>query len=166
MTNINATTAQNSRNNKAEGVKVAIYCRYSKEDGKTGDSSSIESQREMLSKYVREQGWRIHDTYVDDGYTGLNMNRPDFQRMMFDVDEGKVNLIITKDMSRLSRNYLECGMYMEVVFPQKGVRYLALNDNIDTQNQQGMDIAPFKAILNEMYECVQQGTTKFYITIS
>ena len=134
-----------------EDIKVAVYCRYSKDDGKTADSSSIESQREMLTKYVREQGWRLHDTYVDDGFTGLNMNRPDFKRMMFDVDEGKVNLIITKDMSRLSRNYIECGMYMEMVFPNKGVRYVALNDGIDTQNQQGMDIAPFRAVLNEMY---------------
>lgn len=134
-----------------EEIKAAVYCRYSKDDGKVADSSSIESQREMLTKYVREQGWRLHDTYVDDGFTGLNMNRPDFKRMMFDVDEGKINLIITKDMSRLSRNYLECGMYMEVVFPSKGVRYISLNDGIDSQNQQGMDIAPFRAVLNEMY---------------
>ena len=76
-----------------EDIRVAVYCRYSKDDGKVGDSSSIESQKEMLTKYVREQGWRLHDTYVDDGYTGLNMNRPDFKRMMFDVNEGKVNLI-------------------------------------------------------------------------
>ncbi|MCL1842455.1 MAG: recombinase family protein [Defluviitaleaceae bacterium] len=127
-----------TRQQKTEAPSVAVYCRFSKDEGKAGDSSSIETQKEMLTKYVREQGWRLHDIYVDDGYTGLNMNRPDFQRMMFDVDGGKVNLIVTKDMSRLSRNYLECGMYMEVVFPSKNVRYVALNDGVDTQNQQGM----------------------------
>jgi len=140
-----------TRQRNTEIPSVAVYCRFSKDEGKAGDSSSIETQKEMLTQYVRNQGWRLYDIYVDDGYSGLNMNRPDFKRMIFDVDEGKVNIIITKDMSRLSRNYLECGMYMEVVFPQKGVRYLALNDNVDTDTQQGMDIAPFKAILNEMY---------------
>jgi DNA invertase Pin-like site-specific DNA recombinase len=131
--------------------RVAIYCRLSKDDGKITDSSSIQTQRDMLTRYVREQGWIISDYYVDDGYSGLTFERPDFKRMIADIENGKVDLVITKDLSRLGRNYLETGVYIEVFFPDRGVRYIALNDGVDTLNNVNTDITPFKNILNEMY---------------
>jgi len=131
--------------------KVAIYCRLSKDDGKITDSSSIQTQRDMLTRYVREQGWITSDYYVDDGYSGLTFERPDFMRMIADIESGKIDLVITKDLSRLGRNYLETGVYIEVLFPEKGVRYIALNDGVDTLNNINTDITPFKNILNEMY---------------
>lgn len=131
--------------------KAAIYCRLSKDDGKTTESSSIQTQRDMLTRYVREQGWNIIDYYVDDGYSGLSFERPDFKRMITDIENGKIDLVITKDLSRLGRNYLETGVYIEVFFPERGVRYIALNDGVDTLNNANTDITPFKNILNEMY---------------
>jgi len=131
--------------------KVAIYCRLSKDDGKVTDSSSIQTQRDMLTRYVREQGWIISDYYVDDGYSGLTFERPDFKRMIADIENGKIDLVITKDLSRLGRNYLETGVYIEVFFPEHGIRYIALNDGVDTLSNANMDITPFKNILNEMY---------------
>ena len=89
--------------------------------------------------------------YVDDGYTGRNFDRPGFQRMINDIEEGKIGCVITKDLSRLGRNYIEAGSYIEVYFPRHHVRYIAVNDNVDSSNNQGMDITPFKNILNDMY---------------
>ncbi len=131
--------------------KVAIYCRLSKDDGNTGDSTSIESQKQMLTKHVKEQGWIIQDYFVDDGFSGLNFNRPEFKRMIGDIEKGNINLVITKDLSRFGRNYLESGTFLEMFFPEKGVRYIALNDGVDTIDNANMDITPFKNILNEMY---------------
>ncbi len=130
---------------------VAIYCRLSKDDGNTGDSLSIESQKQMLTKHVKEQDWNIQDYFVDDGFSGLNFNRPEFKRMIEDIEKGKINLVITKDLSRFGRNYLESGAFLEMFFPEKGVRYIALNDGVDTIDNANMDITPFKNILNEMY---------------
>jgi DNA invertase Pin-like site-specific DNA recombinase len=122
----------------------------SKDDIGSGDSSSILSQKTMLEKHVRDNGWTIFDYYVDDGYSGTNFNRPDFQRMIDDIEIGKINMVIVKDLSRLGRNYIMTGQYTEIYFPDRGVRFIALNDGIDTQNSDN-DIAPFKNILNEMY---------------
>ena len=123
--------------------KVAIYCRLSKDDGKAADSSSIQTQRDMLSRYIREQGWNISGYYIDDGYSGLTFERPEFKRMVADIEDGKINLVITKDLSRLGRNYLETGVFIEVYFPEQGVRYIALNDGVDTLNNANTDITPF-----------------------
>ena len=130
--------------------KAAIYCRLSQDDGQTGDSSSIQNQKAMLQDYCKRQGFKIVDFYVDDGYSGVNFNRPDFQRMLNDIEIGKVNLVITKDLSRFGRDYIQTGYYTEVLFPEKGIRYISLNDNVDTARQDN-DIAPFKNILNDMY---------------
>jgi len=130
---------------------VAIYCRLSKDDGNTGDSSSMESQKQMLTKNVKEQGWIIQDYFVDDGFSGLNFNRPEFKRMIEDTEKGKINLVITKDLYRFGRNYLESGAFLEMLFPENGVRYIALNDGVDTIDNADMDITPFKNILNVMY---------------
>jgi len=130
---------------------VGVYCRLSKDDDiRSGESSSISTQKEMLEKYVKDKGWTVFGCYIDDGYSGTNFNRPDFQRMIDDVEDGKVNLVVVKDLSRLGRNYLATGQYTEVYFPDRGVRFIALNDGIDTLNSDN-DIAPFKNILNEMY---------------
>lgn len=129
---------------------VGIYCRLSKDDIGGGDSSSILSQKAMLEKYVLDNGWTVFDYYVDDGYSGTNFNRPDFQRMIDEIESGNVNMVVVKDLSRLGRNYLMTGQYTEVYFPDRGVRFVALNDGIDTKNSDN-DIAPFKNILNEMY---------------
>lgn len=129
---------------------VGIYCRLSKDDIGSGYSSSILSQKEILEKYVRENGWAIFDSYIDDGYSGTNFQRPSFQRMIDDVESGKINLVLCKDLSRLGRNYIMTGQYTEIYFPDRGVRFIALTDGIDTINSDN-DIAPFKNILNEMF---------------
>ena len=129
---------------------TAIYCRLSKDDDNIGESSSIQTQKSMLEGYCREQCFLVHDFYVDDGYSGLNYNRPGFERMLNDIDNGKVNLVITKDLSRLGRDYIQTGYYTEVYFEKKKVRYIALNDGFDSDRDDN-DIAPFKNILNDMY---------------
>ncbi len=131
-------------------VRAAIYCRLSKDDDQQGESASIANQRSLLQDYCEKQGWEVIAVYQDDGFTGLNMDRPDFQRMLKAAEAGMINLIITKDLSRLGRNYLETGKMIEDFFPRHGVRYIALNDGIDTMLDNN-DIAPFKNILNEFY---------------
>lgn len=130
--------------------QAAIYCRLSKDDEQKGESTSIQNQRELLEHYVKAKGWNIFDVYVDDGYTGLNTNRPSFQRMIKDVEDKKIDIVITKDLSRLGRNYLQTGYYTETFFPKNGVRYIALNDGVDTL-QDNNEIVPFKNVLNEFY---------------
>ncbi len=129
---------------------AGIYCRLSKDDDGAGDSSSILTQKSMLEKFVEDHGWTVYDRYIDDGYSGTNFNRPDFQRMIDDIEDGKINMVVVKDLSRLGRNYLLTGQYTEIYFPDRGVRFIALNDGIDTINSDN-DIVPFKNILNEMY---------------
>ena len=131
-------------------LQAAIYCRLSKDDEQKGESTSIQNQRDMLEHYVKEKGWNIFDVYVDDGYTGLNTNRPSFQRMIKDVEDKKIDIVITKDLSRLGRNYLQTGYYTETFFPKNGVRYIAVNDGVDTL-QDNNEIVPFKNVLNEFY---------------
>ena len=105
----------------------------------------------MLKDYAEKNGMFNCEFYVDDGFTGRNFNRPAFQRMISDIESGKIGCVITKDLSRLGRNYIESGSYMEVFFPKHNVRYIAITDNYDSLNKQEMDIAPFKNILNDMY---------------
>ena len=97
---------------------TALYLRLSKDDGTDSESSSIQTQKEMLTRYCRENGFAISEIYVDDGWSGTNSNRPSFQRMLSDIEDGKINCVITKDLSRLGRNYLETGGYTEVYFPE------------------------------------------------
>ena len=134
----------------AGSFRAAIYCRLSKDDDLDGESASIANQRDMLEHYCEKQGWDVVEVYQDDGYTGLNMERPDLKRMIKAIERRQVNLVITKDLSRLGRNYLQTGYLIEDFFPRNGVRYIAMNDGIDTLRENN-DIAPFKNILNEMY---------------
>ena len=142
---------------KVETYKVAIYIRLSKEDVDRGfdESESIKNQRDLLTEYVRKLGWEYNliDIYVDQGFTGTNFNRPGFQRMINDIKLGKINMVITKDLSRLGRDYIETGEYIEKWFPEHEVRYVSVTDGIDTfaTNNGNNDIAPFKSILNDMY---------------
>ena len=129
---------------------AAVYCRLSKDDDQSGESVSISTQRAILEGYCREQGYPIYKVYIDDGYSGTNFNRPGFQELLDDVERGAVNLVITKDLSRLGRDYIMTGYYSEIYFPSKGVRYIAVADNFDSLKNDN-DIAPFKNILNDMY---------------
>ena len=129
---------------------TALYCRLSRDDEYSGDSMSIQTQKAMLERYAREQGFTNCQFFVDDGYSGTNYNRPDFQRLLALVEDGKVEVIIVKDLSRLGRDYLQTGYYREVVFPEHDTRFIAINDNVDTANGDN-EFAPFKDIINEWY---------------
>ena len=130
---------------------AALYLRLSKDDGTDTESSSIQTQKEMLTRYCRENGFIIADYYIDDGYSGKNFNRPNFKRMIGDIEDGKINCVITKDLSRLGRNHIETSIYIEMYFPEHRVRYIALTDGVDTESGSAMDITPFKNLLNDMY---------------
>ena len=133
---------------------VGIYCRLSREDLKNGRSDvslSIDNQQSMLEEYVNEKGWIIYRVYIDDDVTGTTFKRPGFQAMMNDIEGGKINLVITKDLSRLGRNYIEAGRHREL-FSEHGVRYIAIHDNHDSLNDDAYNIStPIKEIMNEMY---------------
>lgn len=137
--------------------KVALYIRLSKEDVDRGydESESIKNQRTLLVEYVEKLGpkYQMVEIYIDQGYTGTNFNRPDFQRMIKDINLGKINMVVTKDLSRLGRDYIETGEYVEKWFPENNVRYVSVTDGIDTfeASNGNNDIAPFKSILNDMY---------------
>ena len=118
---------------------AALYCRLSLDDGSVGESGSIQTQKIILEEYAKMHGFKIYDVYVDDGYSGLNFKRPGFQQMTQDIQGGKINLVITKDLSRLGRNYIETGYYTEHYFKDVGVRYIAINDGIDTINDSIMN---------------------------
>lgn len=132
---------------------VGIYLRLSKDDERAGESLSIENQRRILNNYVREQGWAIYDEYVDDGISGTSFNRPGVQRMLEDAKNGKINLIICKDLSRFGRNYIQVGQYTDYIFPMYNIRFIALNDGIDTLNSDSanMDMMPIRNIFNEWH---------------
>ena len=131
---------------------VGIYCRLSRDDN-TGslESMSIANQKQMLTDYVNEKGWSLKEVYVDDGYSGTNFERPDFKRLLHDIGTKKINCVITKDLSRLGRNYSKVGYYTEEYFIEKGVRFIAVNDGFDTMREEENEIAPFKNVLNEWY---------------
>lgn len=140
-----------NRKNKSAPSVTALYCRLSIEDGRENESMSISNQKALLRDFAEKNGLLDYEYYVDDGYTGRNFNRPSFQRMIADIEAGKVKCVITKDLSRLGRNYIEAGSYIEIFFPRHNVRYIAVTDGVDSLNRQEMDITPFKNILNDMY---------------
>ena len=115
-----------------ENYIVGIYARLSRDDERAGESVSIENQKEMLSRYVREQGWTLYDYYCDDGVSGTTFDRPGLNRLVQDATDHKINLVLCKDLSRLGRDYIEAGKYTDFVFPSLGCRFIALNDGVDT----------------------------------
>ncbi len=116
--------------------KVGLYLRLSKEDGDKEESNSIESQRNILMRFLNDSDdMEYIDEYVDDGYTGTNFNRPGFQKMFADLERGIIDCIIVKDLSRFGRNYLDVGRYVQQIFPRMNIRFIAINDNVDTKNE-------------------------------
>ncbi len=131
---------------------AALYIRLSKEDESEAPSQSVQNQESLLREFVQQHRLSVYDTYVDDGWSGTNFDRPNFQRMIADIEAKKVNMVITKDLSRLGRDYIMTGHYMERYFPEHRVRYISLLDGIDTGvDSTANDITPFRAIMNDMY---------------
>lgn len=133
------------------GKITALYCRLSRDDELQGDSNSIVNQKAILSKYAKENGFKNTEFFVDDGYSGTNFNRPSWSELLERIENGEVSALIVKDMSRLGRDYLKVGFYTEVLFVEKGVRFIAINNGIDSANQQDSDFTPFLNIINEWY---------------
>lgn len=130
---------------------TALYCRLSQEDENKGDSDSIVNQKEILMKYAQDNGYPNIRVFADDGYSGVSFNRPAFQEIIQLMEAGKIGILITKDLSRLGRNYIQVGNYTEFVFPRYGVRYIAINDSYDSFFKDGNELAPFKNLFNEWY---------------
>ena len=126
-----------------QGKITALYCRLSRDDELQGDSNSIKNQKNILQKYAEDNGFGNIQFFVDDGWSGTNFDRPDFQRMIAEVDAGNVATIIVKDMSRLGRDYLKVGYYTEIAFPDADVRFIAINNGVDSANQTDSDFTPF-----------------------
>ena len=130
---------------------TALYLRLSRDDEGAGESNSIATQRMMLRRYAEQNSLYIVDEYIDDGYSGTNFNRPNFQRMIGDIEAGRINCVVVKDLSRFGRNYLEMGMYTEMRFPELGVRFIAVDSGVDSNNQQSTEFTPFLNVINEWY---------------
>lgn len=131
---------------------AAVYIRLSREDGDKEESDSVGNQRKLLSEYVSKiKDLIVYDTYVDDGCTGTNFNRPGFQRMIADIEEGKVNCVVVKDLSRFGRDYIDTGRYLERIFPELGIRFISVTDGIDSIRQAYDMLLPIKNIFNEQY---------------
>ena len=149
---MNNSTIQYRPSHTIAGDKItALYCRLSQEDDLHGESNSITNQKAILEKYADEHGFPNTMFFVDDGYSGTNFNRPDWQRLIGMIDEGRIGIIIVKDMSRLGRDYLQVGMYTEMVFPNAGIRFIAINNGVDSINGAENDMTPFINIFNEFY---------------
>ena len=148
---IGQTAIKNNKKYNYGGDVTALYARLSKDDDLVGDSNSIVHQKEILAKYAKEHGFVNCEFYVDDGFSGTNFNRPDFQRMMADADEGKISTVIVKDMSRFGRDYIMVGYYTEIYFSNLDIRFIAINDNVDSNIQTENDLTPFKNVFNEWY---------------
>lgn len=145
-------TEQNRQSSPIAMDKItALYCRLSRDNELQGDSNSIINQKSILQKYADDNGFTNTMFFVDDGFSGTNFDRPDWQRLMALVEEGRVGTVIVKDMSRLGRDYLKVGYYTEVVFPGADVRFIAINNGVDSANQQDSDFTPFLNIINEWY---------------
>ena len=135
---------------KKESIGItALYCRLSRDDGMDGDSNSVANQKRLLSQKAKEMGLSNTKYYVDDGYTGTNFNRPGFQQMLSDIEMGFVSAVMVKDLSRLGRDYVSVGNYTDSYFPDHGIRFIAVNDSIDSEEGES-EIAPFKNILKNI----------------
>ena len=130
---------------------TALYVRLSRDDENEGDSNSIAHQIEILTRYCQDREISSYKVYKDDGWSGTNFKRPGFMEMMADIEAGLVGMVVVKDMSRFGRNYLEVGLYTEIRFPEMGVRFIAINDGVDSDDQRGNDFTPFRNIINEWY---------------
>ena len=130
---------------------TALYERLSRDDESLGESNSILNQKRYLEDYANANGFRNIRHYTDDGYSGTNFDRPGFNRLIQDVDAGRIGTVIVKDLSRFGRNYLQVGIYTEMKFPEKGVRFIAINNGVDSLQPGSSDFTPFLNIMNEWY---------------
>ena len=140
-------------NNEHSKYTAACYCRLSRDDVQDGTSVSIETQKKILDDYCKSNDFNVFDFYCDDGFTGTNFERPNFKRMMSDLNNGAVNMVVVKDLSRLGRNYIETGKLIEETFPENGVRFIAVGDDVDTERENlDLDLMlPMKNIFNQYY---------------
>lgn len=137
---------------KNEEIKItALYERLSRDDEQAGESNSIQNQKKYLEEYARQNGMRNIRHFYDDGYSGTNFNRPGFAALLEEIEAGHVKVLIVKDLSRFGRNYLEVGYYTEILFPKKGVRFIAINNNVDSDAPQDNDFTPFLNIMNVLF---------------
>ena len=134
-----------------ENKITALYCRLSQDDGREGESNSIVNQRSLLNEFARKNHFKNLQFFVDDGYSGTNFDRPDFRRMEQMIENGEIGTVIVKDMSRLGRNYLQVGMYTDIVFPDNDVRFIAINDGVDSSVQTEFDMTPIRNFCNELF---------------
>ncbi|MBQ6756734.1 MAG: recombinase family protein [Oscillospiraceae bacterium] len=141
-------------------ISTAIYCRLSQDDGSVGESGSIQTQRTLLTQYCSEHDFPIHDYYCDDGWSGTNFERPEFKRMMSDIEGGKINLVIVKDLSRFGREYAQMGIYIEHYFEEKSVRFISVAENIDTAKGTDGLVLPFTNVINSFYARQVSAKTK------
>lgn len=147
-----ATAHHNELSAQIKAAEKRIYCRLSNDDERDGESVSIENQKLLLQNYVRQRGWNEIDTYIDDGYSGTNFNRPGVKRLIEDAKAKRINVILVKDLSRFGRNYIEFGQYTDYLFPSLGCRFIALNNGIDTMSDNGStDVMCFLNLFNEFY---------------
>lgn len=128
---------------------TALYCRLSRDDELQGPSNSIQNQKSILERYAEEHGLVPYQFFIDDGWSGANFERPDWKRLVAAVEAGKVRTVVVKDMSRVGRDYLQTGFYTEVLFREKGVRFIAISNNIDSDDAGSNEFAPFLNIMNE-----------------
>lgn len=141
-----------NRVNSYRNIRVAKYIRLSREDGDDRESESVENQRDIINNYILEhEGLYDAGEYVDDGYTGTNFNRPGFQKMLKDIEEEKIDCIITKDLSRFGRDHIDTGYYLERFLPANNIRYIAIGDNVDTIKPDGLQFLTFKLSFNDYY---------------
>lgn len=140
--------------------KAAIYCRLSRDDGSVGESGSIQTQKTLLTQYCNEHNITISGYYCDDGWSGTNFDRPEFKRMLDDIENGSINMVVVKDLSRFGREYAQMGLYIEHYFEEKGVRFISVAENIDSKN--GMDNLglPFTNVINSFYARQASSKTK------
>ena len=139
-------------NRQSEQNKItALYCRLSQDDGREGESNSIVNPKALLNEYARKHRFKNLQFFVDDGYSGTNFDRPDFRRMEQGIENKEIGTVIVKDMSRLGRNYLQVGIYTDIVFPENDVRFIAVNDNVDSAVQTDYDMTPIRNFCNDLY---------------
>lgn len=132
--------------------QVGVYIRLSREDGDDRESESVENQRDIINKFIEErEELEFVDEYVDDGFTGTNFDRPSFRKMKTDIENGKINCVITKDLSRFGRDHIDTGNYLERYLPEHNVRYIAIGDGVDTETRQGLGFMTFKLSFNDYY---------------
>ena len=138
---------------KQKNYIAGLYFRLSQEDERAGESLSIENQRRVLRKYAEDNGFETHDEYIDDGISGTTFDRPEVQRLLDDAKTGVINTIIVKDLSRFGRNYIEVGQYVDYVFPAFGIRFIAIQDNVDSANRDSnaMEMMPIMNVFNEWH---------------